>query len=85
MAEKKTRRERLSARDHNRAARTADAMLMLLDNMQKQYPNDVDLVMADRGLRAFAQRAYEMGADADGPEPSPSPLKEAPSGDPAGS
>lgn len=63
--EKKPRRERLSARDHNRAARTADAMLMLLDNMQMQYPGDVDLTMADRGLRSFAQRAYEAGAAAD--------------------
>lgn len=59
MAEKKQRRERLSARDHNRAGRTADAMLTLLVNLQQQYPGDVDLTMADRGLRMFAQRAYE--------------------------
>ena len=32
---------------------------------EQQYPGDVDLVMAERGLKEFALRAYETGKHAD--------------------
>lgn len=74
MAEKKQRRERLSSRDHNRANTTANAIGLLLDNLEQQYPSDVDLTLARRGIDAFKATSYQAAKAAQDGEAAPSEI-----------
>lgn len=64
MAEKKTRRERLSARDHRRAVHIGNAAIALLGVLEQMYPTDLELRIAQPALSRFiddtARTAQEM-------------------------
>jgi hypothetical protein len=57
MAEKKQRRERLSARDHQRAIDITNSIDILIGVLEQMYPTDLELKIARPAMQRFRRSA----------------------------
>lgn len=64
MAEKKQRRERLSARDHQRAVDITNSADILLGVLEQMYPTDLELKIARPALQRFRSSVSKAEVEA---------------------
>lgn len=57
MAEKRQRRERLSARDHQRAIDISNSVDILIGVLEQLYPTDLELKIARPAMQRFRRAA----------------------------